>query len=158
MKHDINLQKYFDYLATPLEMLDGQSICPFISKFKDKIVTERTNDILLRLKYYLENYPADKKIVILYNEHITAQELDNFVQSFEKYAATKDLWIAFDHPTCYNTINNIKTNNDYYGLMLIQPLTELITKSKQILAETNYYSFWDNIYYKEIVEKRKNLK
>ena len=57
--HDKNLQNYFDYLALPLEQLDGQSICPFIKQFKNNIQTKHSLDIVTDLKNVIANFPID---------------------------------------------------------------------------------------------------
>lgn len=155
--HDKNLQNYFDYLALPLEQLDGQSICPFIKQFKNNIQTKHSLDIVTDLKNVIANFPIDKKIFILYNEYIDSESLNRYCNDFQSYANSKDLWVVFDHPDCNNFIGGIKTNNQYYGLLLIQPLREIITRSEEIAKDTNYYSFWDEVYYNEIVVKRKEL-
>jgi len=155
--NNTNLQKYFDYLAKPVEELGGNSICPFIAKYRESIVTKETFNIVSDLHYYLNNFPQNKKIVILYNKHISAEWLIRFTDDFQKLATKKDLWVAWDHPKENNFIGEIKTNNNYYGLLLVQPLRELIDKSNVIKQTTNYYDFWTESYYKEIVEKRQNL-
>jgi hypothetical protein len=79
--------------------------------------------------------------------------LESFCSTHEKYAKDKDLWLIWDHPNQINKINNIKTNNKEYAILLIQGLSELNKYSKR-LHKTNYYSFWDKDYYNNIVKNR----
>ena len=72
-----------------------------------------------------------------------------FCSNYQSYANKKDLWLIWDHPNNKNNINGVRTNNTEYAIILIQRLEE--TKGFQTIFKTNYYNFWDNKYFKEIV-------
>ena len=63
------------------------------------------------------------------------------------------MWLAPDHPTHYNEIGGVRTNNTEYAMILIQDREEL-NKYADALKKTTYYNFWTEDYYNEIVKNR----
>jgi hypothetical protein len=145
------IDKYIEYISKSRKELDGHAICPYAKKFADSVWIWKTDDMEERVNYYVNNFPVNKKVVVLIADpkkysYKVIQEL------CDKYQ-TEELWLAPDHPEHYNEIGGVRTNNEDYAMILIQDREE-IKKYSDILKGTSYYDFWSKEYYKEIVENR----
>jgi len=150
---------YIDYISTPQKTLNNNSICPFAKRYFTHVEFKITNFFVKDLEFYLNNYPKNKKLVVLLAKKTNKYSINKVESIVEKYYnkfKKNDLWLAFDHPLLNNYIGNVKTNNNFTPFLLIQPLQELIRFSNS-LEKTDYYNFWSKKYYQEIVEKRRNL-
>lgn len=153
------LNEYISYLMIPQNELGKFSICPYAKKFFDFIQYKFSDNLEKDINFYLKNFPKDKKIMLLACEDIITYSphyLQNLVDKYQKIFNEKDLWIIFDHPNIDNEINGVKTNNQYFALFLIQPLSEIIDLSDKLL-NTHYYNYWSKKYFDEIVVARKEL-
>lgn len=153
------LLDYIHYISKPQESLGGFPICPFAKQYFEQVEFDFSESIEDRLEYYYNNYPDDKKLVLLIHEDIETYSVDrmnNILKENEQKFAKKDFWIMYDHPKQVNVIGDVQTNNKHYSLMLIQRLNELIQFSDS-LHKTKYYDNWPEQYYNEIVASRKHL-
>lgn len=153
------LYDYLDYLSKPQHALGDFPICPYLKKYIDNIEIRWVGDFKNELLKIYDKWPLDKKIVLLISDDLqthTSQLLDQLVIEKQEQFNTKNLWLAFDHANVNNYINGVKTNNDQFAILLVQILDETVRLSDS-LHKTNYYSYWSNKYYKEIVTARKDL-
>jgi len=145
------INKYLKYISEPQKNLDGHAICPYVKKFADSVWVWKTSDMEESVKKYVNNFPINKKVVVLISEP-SSYHYHNLENICNKYQTDK-LWLAPDHPTHYNEIGGVRTNNTEYAMILIQDREEL-NKYAEVLKKTTYYNFWTEDYYKEIVENR----
>ena len=119
--------------------LGGFAICPFAKNSYYKII-ECPIDSL---------EPIDGYEVIVYIVEET--ELETINQWVEHYNQKYSDWLFFEDCANYNTfINGVQTNNGIYNLILGQPKKKLL-QFREALKKTNYYSYWSDSYYNEIV-------
>lgn len=148
------IEDYIDYVSLKRKELGGHAICPFAKSFLDKVKIIESEDFWVDAIECMDNteHPI---LYLLYGDKNKYDKswLKWFCEIHEEYSRGKDLWLIWDHPDQTNKINGIKTNNEEYAILLIQPLSEL-NKYSESLKKTNYYSFWDKDYYKKIVESR----
>ena len=119
--------------------LGGFAICPFAKKANYEILEIDIDKI----------YPIDGLDVVIYVVDEDDLEVINWWADFynNKY---KD-WLFFEDCASYDTfINGVKTNNGKHNLILGQP-KEKLKKFRDILKKTDYYNYWSDDYYKEIV-------
>jgi hypothetical protein len=119
--------------------LGGFSICPFAKKSNYEILEIDIDRI----------YPIDGLDVVIYVVNEDDLEAINWWVDFynNKY---KD-WLFFEDCATYDTfIGGVQTNNGKYNLILGQPKGKL-KKFREILKKTDYYNYWSDDYYKEIV-------
>ena len=119
--------------------LGGFAICPFAKKANYEILEIDIDKI----------YPIDGLDVVIYVVDEDDLEVINWWADFynNKY---KD-WLFFEDCASYDTfINGVKTNNGKHNLILGQP-KEKLKKFRKILEKTDYYKYWSEDYYKEIV-------
>ena len=145
------INKYLKYISEPQKNLDGHSICPYVKKFADSVWVWKTSDMEESVKKYVNNFPINKKVVVLISEP-SSYHYHNLENICNKYQTDK-LWLAPDHPTHYNEIGGVRTNNTEYAMFLIQDREEL-NKYADALKKTTYYNFWTEDYYNEIVKNR----
>jgi hypothetical protein len=120
--------------------LNGFAICPFASKSKNKIITCSIDNI--------EPIPDLDVIIFLVANDYSLREIKNWVQHYNKKYPN---WKFFED--CYNQptfIGKVKTNNDYFNLILAQPKDKL-RKFREQLAKTDYYKQWNEEYLIEIL-------
>jgi hypothetical protein len=131
--------KWIEKVSEVRPELGGFSICPFAKKANYKIIEMDINDI----------YPIYGYDVIIYIiNHNDLKIINHWVDFYNKKYQD---WLFFEDCASYDTfINGIQTNNGKHNLILGQP-KEKLKKFREILKKTDYYSYWDKDYYKEIM-------
>lgn len=153
------LNAYIKYLTIPQEKINDNPICPYAKKYLDKISHVFTDNMEEEIEKYYGNFPKDMKVVLILSEDLKKYNVSKLVSLTENNQSkfnNKDIWVAYDHPNNNNYIGEVKTNNNYFAIILLQPLKELIELSNN-LKKFDYYDHWSKDYYKEIVEDRKRL-
>jgi hypothetical protein len=121
--------------------LNGFAICPFSANAKFKIVECSAEEIL----------PIDGYQVVIYiiEDYFDLKTVQFWV---DYHNSIHEDWKFFEDCANYDTyINEIKTNNGKYNLIIGQP-REKLRKFRESLAKTSYYDLWDDEYLKEILE------
>jgi hypothetical protein len=122
--------------------LGGFAVCPYAKSASYEIIDIDAKEIR----------PVDGYDVIIFvvEDDLCLGEIQKWVEFYNfKYP----LWRFFEDCGSYDTyINGIQTNNGKYNLILAQPIDKL-RKFREKLAKTNYYSYWDDEYLKEILEE-----
>lgn len=148
------IEDYINYVSIKRKELGGHAICPYAKAFKKNTNIIQSNNLMYTAFDCLKN-KKHPKLYLIFGDPIKHDLiwLNQFCLAYEKYAKSLDLWLIWDHPNQINKINGLKTNNNEYAILLIQPLAELNFYSKK-LHKTNYYEFWDKKYYNNIVKSR----
>lgn len=122
--------------------LGGFAICPYAKSAVYDII-ESDVEVLCPVEGY-------DVIIFVVSDDLGLIEIQNWVEFYnQKYKN----WKFFEDCASYDTfINGIKTNNGKYNLILAQP-KEKLQKFREKLAKTEYYSYWDKEYLKEILEE-----
>ena len=135
----IDIEEWLIRVSEVRPELGGFSICPFAKKAKYKILNIDIDKI-----YPIENYD-----VIIYV--IQEENLDVINSWVKHYNQKYNQWLFFEDCASYDTyINGVQTNNGKYNLILGQP-KEKLRKFREILKKTEYYSYWSEDYYNEIM-------
>lgn len=120
--------------------LGGFPVCPYAFKSKNKIIECKIDDII----------PEDGYDVIIFivQDDLSVDEVQKYVKIYnDKY----EKFSFFEDCASQNTfINGVKTNNPNFNLILSQP-KEKLAKYREILGQTNYYTYWDKEYYDKIL-------
>jgi hypothetical protein len=120
--------------------LGGLAICPFANKARFKIIECSIDDI-----EPIDGFDVVIFVVEQYHDYTEIQSWVNF------YNRLYDAYEFFEDCACYDTyIGGIQTNNGKYNLILSQPKGKL-RKYREILANTEYYSYWSPDYLREIL-------
>ena len=149
------IKDYIEYVSLKRKELGGHAICPFAKPFLDKIKIIESTDFWVDAISSMDN-EEHPMLYLIYGdkEKYDIEWLEWFCDIHEKYSRDRGLWLIWDHPSQINKINGIKTSNEEYAILFIQPIEEL-NKYSDKLEKTNYYSFWDKEYYNNIVRSRK---
>lgn len=127
-------------VQTPQKELKGQRICPFANN---------KNIILMLDIFSIENIIPNKNLTI-YVETSKTSSYNKLEKLCRDLADVYQEYVFLpDHPQHKTTINNIQTNNNYYPCIIVQTKEEL-HNAREILKKTDYYSYWDQEYLKEI--------
>ena len=136
-----HIEQWIEHLSNPQAALGGLAICPFAKQSKYQIIETKDNFIdIPQEDFELIMFKLDKEISIekLYR-------LCDFLNvSFPKFVFLPD------HRDKNTNIQGVSTNNGQFNLILCQTREKLIKARKQ-LNKTNYYSYWDIDYLKEIL-------
>lgn len=140
IKSDIN--DWINHLTAKQVMLGGFSVCPYAKNAEYGIVeTDGSN---------IDPPPWDFELLIyVLPKEWTQDELNQLAKEYTKIFPS--LIFLPDHRDRYTEINGVQTNNGKHNLLLCQWRDNLDSARKR-LAETTYYSFWDENYLKEIME------
>lgn len=121
--------------------LGGFPVCPYAKSAVYEIIESNVEDIR----------PVDGYDVIIFvvDDGLGLAEIQDWCNFYNnKY----ENWSFFEDCATYDTyIKGIKTNNGKYNLILGQP-KEKLKKFREKLTKTEYYSYWDDDYLKQILE------
>jgi hypothetical protein len=126
--------------------LGNFAICPFASNAKF-IIEERNIDDIKPLEGY-------DVVIFIVEDHLSLDVINHYVNLYNN---AYENWDFFEDCASYDTfINEIKTNNGRYNLILGQP-KEKLKKFREKLAKTEYYDNWDDEYLREILKSDYDL-
>jgi hypothetical protein len=119
--------------------LRGFSVCPFAKTGSYKIIECLAKDIIVENGFDVIIYIIEETDLNKINEWV-----DHYNKKYED-------WLFFEDCATYDTfIGGVQTNNGKHNLILAQP-KEKLRKFREILKNTDYYSFWSKEYYDEIM-------
>ena len=135
-----DIETWIDHLSTKYVILGGFSVCPFAKKAEFEIIQTDGSNI---------NPPPWRFDLIIYvlPNNYTLDEIVSISKNYSKLYP--NLIFLPDHKDRYTEINGVQTNNGKHNLILCQWRDDL-NSAREKLANTNYYSFWDNVYLDEI--------
>jgi hypothetical protein len=133
------IEEWIERVSQVRPELGGFSICPYAKSGKYKIIECSTDKIDVEEGYDVIIYVIDESDLVKINEWVSF-----YNKKFED-------WLFFEDCANYDTfIGDVQTNNGLYNLILAQPKEKLM-KFREALKKTDYYSYWSEEYYKEIV-------
>lgn len=122
--------------------IGGNSICPFAKLAKRLTIQQVENKIVP---------PLDREFdVIVYclNDSITLSAINEMCLDLNK--TYPDLIFLPDHKDRDTFINGVQTNNGKQNVILCQPKQKL-KDARLALKKTDYYTYWNKEYLKEIL-------
>jgi len=141
---DINtdINNWITHLSTKQVLLGGLSVCPFAKNSDFEIVVTDGSNI--------DPPPWDFELIIyVLPSNYTQEEVCAISQEYNKL--NQDMIFLPDHKDRYTELNGIQTNNGKHNLILCQ-WRDNLNSAREKLANSTYYSFWDQDYLKEILE------
>jgi hypothetical protein len=138
--HD-HITNWIERISGPQKNLGGLAVCPFAKKSKYTIVETDGSDITPCLKNL-------ELIIYKFPDHYSKEQI--YEIAAESNSLYPELIFLPDYRERHTQISGVPTNNGRYNLILCQMRVDL-EKARKKLANTDYYSFWDKDYLKEIV-------
>ena len=133
------IEKWIERVSQVRPELGGFSICPYAKSGKYKIIECSTDKIDVEDGYDVIIYVIDETDLVKINEWVVF-----YNKKFED-------WLFFEDCASYDTfIGGVQTNNGLYNLILAQPKEKLM-RFREALKKTDYYSYWSEEHYEEIV-------
>lgn len=120
--------------------LGGFAVCPYAKSAVYEIIETKISDIS----------PVDGFDVVIFvvEDDITLLKMQEWINFYNKKYQD---WVFLEDCASYDTyINGVKTNNGKYNLILAQNKEKLHNYRKK-LAKTEYYSYWDIDFLREIL-------
>ena len=136
-----HIKSWVEDLSAKHIVLGGFSICPFAKNAEYEIIETDGSDI--------DPPPwAFDLIIYVLPDAWSQEELYELADVYNKIHP--DLIFLPDHKDRNTEIKDVQTNNGKYNLLLCQWRDEL-NSAREKLAKTDYYSYWDEDYLKEIL-------
>ena len=131
------LNEWIDRISLPRDELGGMSVCPYAKKSEFTLVETDGSDI--------ETPPWDFELIVYkLPDHYTIDELVSIANEYN--ILYPDMIFLPDHKNKDTFING------KYNLILCQ-WRDNLESARTKLKTSNYYSFWDSEYLKEILSK-----
>ena len=136
-----HLETWIQHLTTKQIALGGFSVCPFAKGSAYEVVeTDGSN---------INPPPWDFELIIyVLPEFWSESQLFDLAKEYNNLYT--DLIFLPDHKDKNTFINGVQTNNKKYNLLLCQ-WRDKLEAARSKLKNTDYYSYWDNEYLKEIL-------
>ena len=143
-----HIQNWIQSIGTPTKKLVGHSVCPYAKKAEWDLVICK-EDVLANCFTFVSNKHLKKEVtVFIFDDDFSKFQLKYLCEllnsEFSKYVFYPD------HRKRKTYVGEAISNNGKYNVVLAQRRKEL-EKARTKLKETNYYSFWNKKYLKEIL-------
>lgn len=136
-----HIRNWVESLSVKHIILGGFSVCPFAKNAEYEIIeTDGSN---------IDPPPWAFDLIIYVLPDVWSQE-ELFELADVYNEMYSDLIFLPDYKDRYTEIKGVQTNNGKYNLLLCQWRDEL-NLAREKLAKTDYYSYWDENYLKEIL-------
>jgi hypothetical protein len=137
------LNEWIEKISKPRDELGGMSVCPYAKKVEFILVETDGSDI--------SPPPWDFELIVYkLPDHYTIDELVSIANEYN--ICYPDMIFLPDHKDKNTFINKVQTNNGIYNLILCQ-WRDNLESARTKLKTSNYYSFWDAEYLKEILSQ-----
>jgi hypothetical protein len=135
------LNEWISRISTPKEELGGMGVCPYAKSAEYELIETDGSDI--------NPPPWDFELIIykLPNSY-SIEELNDIAVEYNNLFP--EMVFLPDHKDKATFINGIPTNNGVYNLILCQ-WRDNLSKAREKLSNTAYYTYWAEDYLKEIL-------
>lgn len=135
------VNQWLDKISKPNKQLSDMPICPYISKYRDKIHIAVTNDPGKLARHF-----ADVKDIFRFEAcvalgfHMSYNRMEQLVDELNQELAIKDVAVLMMHPDGDESVLPVDYQFDL-PLLIIQRASTL-EKARQELDRTNYYKHY----------------
>jgi hypothetical protein len=137
------LNDWIERISKPREELGGLSVCPYAKKSEFTLIeTDGSN---------ISPPPWDFELIVYkLPDHYSVDELVSIASEYN--TIYPEMVFLPDHKDRDTFINGVQTNNAKHNLILCQ-WRDNLESARTKLKTSNYYSFWDQEYLKEILSQ-----
>jgi hypothetical protein len=137
------LNEWIERISKPREELGGLSVCPYAKKSEFTLIeTDGSN---------ISPPPWDFELIVYkLPDHYSVDELVSIASEYN--TIYPEMVFLPDHKDRDTFINGVQTNNAKHNLILCQ-WRDNLESARTKLKTSNYYSFWDQEYLKEILSQ-----
>jgi len=159
VKKDIELW-IANFLEVPHPALGGFSPCPYArsARVKNSYAVYLGTDPYYDLKYRGRQGMGDKEVVIyVYDpKEWTHEQLAGSIDlANQEVLVPRDMLALEDHPDDVEMVNGVCMNQGTYALALVQSLSDLNAKAKQ-MANRGFYHSWPEEYLTGLFQHRQD--
>lgn len=135
------LEKWITSLTQPRKELDGMPICPYISKYRERIHLARHDNPEKLARHF-----ADVKDIfrfeacVVYGFWLSYNRMEKLITILNKDLKKKDVCCFMFHPDGDESVLPVEYPFDI-PLLIIQKISTL-EKAKKQLSKTNYYKHY----------------
>ena len=147
------------FVEVPHPALGGWAPCPYARRAR----LDRDFEVRVGINPYFDlrfvSHTGINKSVTIFAYESTAYSYKQFHAQIEsantEFLLSKDLLALEDHPADAEVVNGISMNQGTYALALVQNLTDLNEKAKQ-MAQRGFYDTWPEDYLKTLFAHRQD--
>lgn len=159
VKHDIE-QWIMNFIEVPHPALGGFPPCPYArsARLKKSYQVYIGSDPYFDLKNRARYGMGDREVIVYaydpveWPHDLFSSSLD---QANKEFLLDKDILVLEDHPDDVEIVNGICMNQGTYALALVQSLSDLDAKAKQ-MARKGFYDSWPEDYLTALFQHRKD--
>lgn len=144
MKSHIKL--WTQYLSRPQNDLGGLAVCPYAAHAKYKILDR----VRKKIKFERDQHLLETVDVLLYLKEFRMKQSQMYLLCDQLNHTHKDYVFLADHWDTETKIQDVRTNNGLYNLILCQKRTKL-ENARKFLRSKNYYNYWSKKYLKDVM-------
>ena len=159
VKHNID-QWIVNFVEVPHPALGGFPPCPYArsARLKNSYDVFIGSDPYYDLKNRARNGMGNREVVVYAYDPVEWPH-DLFAASLahanQDFLLAADILALEDHPADQEIVNGICMNQGTYALALVQSLSDLDTKAKQ-MASKGFYDSWPEDYLQALFQHRKD--
>jgi hypothetical protein len=159
VKHNIE-QWIVNFVEVPHPALGGFPPCPYArsARLKNSYDVFIGSDPYYDLKNRARNGMGNREVVVYAYDPVEWPH-DLFAASLahanQDFLLAADILALEDHPADQEIVNGICMNQGTYALALVQSLSDLDTKAKQ-MASKGFYDSWPEDYLQALFQHRKD--
>ena len=145
MLNDIknHIKEWIQKISVKQPALDGYAVCPYAKNAEYEVYESKGYDI--------DPPPWEFELIIYaMPDNLSFDSLDAIATEYNKLYP--ELVFLPDGKDRHTEINGVETSNGKYNLLLCQNRKKL-QDARERLANTPYYSFWNEEYLKEILNQ-----
>jgi hypothetical protein len=137
----MDIKEWIDHISRPREELGGMSVCPYAKGATYEIIETDGSNI---------SPPSQNFELIIYKlpDTFTIVQVEQIAEKYNKLFP--NIIFLADPKDRITEINNVKTNNGKYNLILCQ-LRDNLESARVKLKNTKYYSYWSSDYLDKIL-------
>lgn len=151
------LSEWIEFIQEPRPELGGLAVCPYAKLATKRKAYSIKNTTTQNIHENLKQVDVNKDLVTIFvvddYELFSSKQLSDYTTALNRDYNKLDLAILDNDPRTPMIINDITTTFSYSYLWLIQSLSDLNKKSKD-LTKTSYYTFWTQNQLDEVVTWR----
>lgn len=135
------IERWLNRISRAQKKLDGYAICPYLKKYRSRIITVVDNDIENCAKNYLNfRVPFQLEGLVVEMDHCDFDKLEVRVRKLNKQYKMQDLTVLMMHPDTEEPPLPLEYN--YQRPLVIFQNTSTLERARKNLKTTKYYSYY----------------
>ena len=141
-----HIKLWIQHLSQPQPDLGGLAVCPYAARARYKIL----NRVKKLIKFEKDQHLLNTVDVLLYLKEFRMKKSKMYELCDQLNDTHKKYVFLADHWEVETNINDVRTNNGLYNLILCQKRSKL-ENARKFLRSKKYYDYWSKKYLKDVM-------